>query len=88
MLYYTGIMGYMIEKIAWAFQRTCGTTGPESTVVIANIFLSMTESPLMIKPFLEDMTKSEFFVVMCAGLASVAGSVMGAFIQMGRVSLL
>ena len=83
MLYYTGLMGYLIEKVAWLFQRTCGTTGAESMVVIANIFLSMTESPLIVKPFLHDMTKSEMFVVMCAGMASVAGSVMGAFIQMG-----
>ena len=99
MLYYTGIMSHIIEKIAWGFQRTCGTTGPESMVVISNIFLSHTESPLMIKvslfrylfvkrihskPYIDGMTESEFFVVMCSGLASVAGSVMGAFIEMGK----
>ena len=49
MLYYTGLMGYLIEKVAWLFQRSCATTGPESMVVIGNIFLSMTESPLLVK---------------------------------------
>jgi len=83
MLYYVGFMNYLVAKISWLFEVTCGTTGPESMVVVGNIFLGQTESPLLVQPYLDSMTKSEIFVVMCSGLASVAGSVMGAFIAMG-----
>jgi len=83
MLYYIGFMNYIIGKVSWLFEITCGTTGPESMVVVGNIFLGQTESPLLVQPYLEDMSESEIFVVMCSGLASVAGSVMGAFIAMG-----
>ena len=76
-------MNYIIGKVSWLFEITCGTTGPESMVVVGNIFLGQTESPLLVQPYLEDMSESEIFVVMCSGLASVAGSVMGAFIAMG-----
>lgn len=62
---------------------SCGTSGPETTACIGNIFVGMTESPLLVRPFLNDMTHSEITCVMVCGFASLAGSVLGAYIKMG-----
>ena len=70
-----------------ALKDVCGQVIRQSIalhVVSPHVFfLGQTESPLLVQPYLEDMSDSEIFVVMCSGLASVAGSVMGAFIAMG-----
>ena len=83
MLYYLGFMQYIIGKLSWLVEVSCGTTGPESTACVGNIFVGMTESPLLIKPYIDDLTKSELFCVMVSGFASIAGSVLGGYIKMG-----
>ena len=82
-LYYVGFMPYIIGKISWLFEVSCDTSGPETTACAGNIFVGMTESPLLIRPFINDLTKSEICTVMVSGFASIAGSVMGAYIKMG-----
>ena len=61
-------------------QKTMKTSGPETTSISANIFVGQTEAPLLIKAYLEKMNRSEIFLVMVGGMATVAGSVLGAYI--------
>lgn len=82
-MYYYGIMQVLVMKVGWFLQATIGTTACESTNAAANIFLGMTEAPLMIKPYLHLMTKSELHAVMTGGFATVAGSVLAAYINFG-----
>ncbi|CAG13118.1 unnamed protein product [Tetraodon nigroviridis] len=82
-LYYLGIMQWVILKISWLMQITMGTSPTETLSVAGNIFVGQTEAPLLIRPYLRDMTKSEIHAVMTGGFATIAGSVMGAFISFG-----
>ncbi|XP_064422131.1 sodium/nucleoside cotransporter 1 [Latimeria chalumnae] len=82
-LYYLGVMQVLILKIAWLMQVTMGTTATESLSVAGNIFVGQTEAPLLIRPYLGDMTNSEMHTVMTGGLATIAGSVLGAYISFG-----
>uniref|UniRef100_A0A3P8QK66 Sodium/nucleoside cotransporter n=1 Tax=Astatotilapia calliptera TaxID=8154 RepID=A0A3P8QK66_ASTCA len=82
-LYYLGIMQWFILKISWVMQITMGTSSTETLSVAGNIFVGQTEAPLLIRPYLKDMTKSEIHAVMTGGFATIAGSVMGAFISFG-----
>jgi pyrimidine nucleoside transport protein len=82
-LYYFGTIGYVIKKIGFGLQIILGTTAPESMSAAGNIFLGQTEAPLLIRPFLPDMTKSELHAVMTGGFATIAGSVLAAFISFG-----
>uniref|UniRef100_A0A3Q1G5F8 Sodium/nucleoside cotransporter n=1 Tax=Acanthochromis polyacanthus TaxID=80966 RepID=A0A3Q1G5F8_9TELE len=82
-LYYLGIMQWIILKISWILQITLGTSPTETLSVAGNIFIGQTEAPLLIRPYLKDMTKSEIHAVMVGGFATIAGSVMGAFISFG-----
>ncbi|KAK5902269.1 hypothetical protein CesoFtcFv8_007541 [Champsocephalus esox] len=82
-LYYLGIMQWLILKISWVMQITMGTSPTETLSVAGNIFVGQTEAPLLIRPYLIDMTKSEIHAVMTGGFATIAGSVMGAFILFG-----
>ncbi|XP_062402600.1 sodium/nucleoside cotransporter 1 [Sardina pilchardus] len=82
-LYYLGIMQWLILKISWVMQVTMGTTATETLSVAGNIFVGQTEAPLLIRPYLSDMTQSEIHAVMTGGFATIAGSVMGAFINFG-----
>ncbi|XP_063053594.1 sodium/nucleoside cotransporter 1 [Engraulis encrasicolus] len=82
-LYYLGIMQWIIMKISFIMQITMGTTATETLSVAGNIFVGQTEAPLLIRPYLKDMTKSEIHAVMTGGFATIAGSVMGAFINFG-----
>nr|XP_045013313.1 sodium/nucleoside cotransporter 2 isoform X1 [Jaculus jaculus] len=82
-LYYLGLVQWVVEKIAWFLQITMGTTAAETLAVAGNIFVGMTEAPLLIRPYLEDMTLSEIHAVMTGGFATIAGTVMGAFISFG-----
>ncbi|XP_048887422.1 sodium/nucleoside cotransporter 1 isoform X2 [Brienomyrus brachyistius] len=82
-LYYLGIMQWIIAKIAWVMQITMGTSAAETLCVAGNIFVGQTEAPLLIRPYLPLMTKSEIHAVMTGGFATIAGSVMGAFISFG-----
>jgi len=81
LLYYLGIMQKIVQGMAWIMAKTLGTSGAESLSCSANIFVGQTEAPLMIKPFLNKMTKSEILTVMVGGMATIAGGVMAAYIQ-------
>ncbi|HFQ5067742.1 TPA: NupC/NupG family nucleoside CNT transporter [Vibrio vulnificus] len=82
-LYYLGIMQKVIQVIGGGIQKFLGTSKAESLVATGNIFLSQGESPLLIRPFLSSMTRSELFAVMAGGMASVAGSVLGGYAGLG-----
>lgn len=82
-LYYLGIMGWVIRFIGGALQKLLNTSRPESMSATANIFVGQTEAPLVVKPFIPSMTKSELFAIMVGGLASVAGSVLAGYAQIG-----
>ncbi|CAL1595991.1 unnamed protein product [Knipowitschia caucasica] len=82
-LYFLGIMQWLILKISWVMQVTMGTSPTETLSVAGNIFVGQTEAPLLIRPYLKDMTKSEIHAVLTGGFATIAGSVMGAFISFG-----
>ena len=79
-LYHLGIMQRVVNGISWVMQRTMGTTGPESLSTAANIFVGQTEAPLVIRPYVRQMTRSELHAVMTAGFATVAGGVMAAYV--------
>ncbi|KAM8804467.1 sodium/nucleoside cotransporter 1 [Eudromia elegans] len=82
-LYYLGVMQWLILKISWLLQVSMGTTATETLSVAGNIFVGQTESPLLIRPYLADMTNSEIHAVMTGGFSTIAGSVMGAYISFG-----
>ncbi|MDA0148105.1 NupC/NupG family nucleoside CNT transporter [Vibrio sp. LaRot3] len=82
-LYYLGIMQKVIQFIGGGIQKFLGTSKAESLVATGNIFLSQGESPLLVRPFLSRMTRSELFAVMAGGMASVAGSVLGGYAGLG-----
>ncbi|POG24519.1 NupC/NupG family nucleoside CNT transporter [Aeromonas bestiarum] len=82
-LYHFGIMQWVIRVLGGAVHRLLGTSRAESLVATGNIFLSQGESPLLIRPFLAGMTRSELFAVMTCGMASVAGSVLGGYAGLG-----
>ncbi|MEC9070830.1 MAG: nucleoside transporter C-terminal domain-containing protein, partial [Myxococcota bacterium] len=79
-LYHYGIMQRLVVAVAWVMQRTMGTSGAESLSAAANIFVGQTEAPLMIRPFVKDMTQSELHAVMVGGFATVAGGVMAIYV--------
>ena len=79
-LYYFGIIQKVVGFLAWVLTRLLKISGSESLSVAGNIFLGQTEAPLMIKGYLEKMNRSELFLVMVGGMATVAGSVLGAYI--------
>ncbi len=82
-LYYLGIMQWVIRLLGGALQKVLGTSRTESLSATANIFVGQTEAPLVVRPFIARMTPSELFAVMCGGLASVAGSVLGGYAALG-----
>ena len=82
-LYYLGIMKWIINLIGGALSKILGSSRAESLSATANIFVGQTEAPLVVRPFIDSMTKSELFAVMCGGLASVAGSVLAGYANMG-----
>ncbi len=82
-LYHLGIMNVIIRVIGGALQRVLGTSRTESMSATANIFVGQTEAPMVIRPFLARMTRSELFAVMVGGLASVAGSVLIGYASLG-----
>lgn len=82
-LYYLGIMQLVIKILGGGLQKLLGTSRTESLSATANIFVGQTEAPLVVRPYISGMTNSELFAVMCGGLASVAGSVLAGYAQMG-----
>ncbi len=82
-LYYFGIMQKVIIAMSRFMRWTIGTSGAETLSCSANIFVGQTEAPLLIKPFLDGMTKSELLTIMVGGFATIAGGVLAGYIAMG-----
>ncbi|MCE0800983.1 NupC/NupG family nucleoside CNT transporter [Buttiauxella sp. S04-F03] len=82
-LYYLGIMQFVIRILGGGLRKILKTSRTESLSATANIFVGQTEAPLVVRPYIATMTRSELFAVMCGGLASVAGSVLAGYAQMG-----
>jgi CNT family concentrative nucleoside transporter len=81
-LYYLGILQAIVKGMAWLMAKLLGTSGAESLSNTANIFVGQTEAPLLIKPYIGTMTNSEILTIMVGGMATIAGGVMAAYIQM------
>ncbi|WP_445665034.1 NupC/NupG family nucleoside CNT transporter [Fodinibius sp. AD559] len=81
-LYHYGILQRIVKYMAKGMQKVMGTSGAESLAVISNIFVGQTESPLVIEPYIKKLTKSELLAVMTGGMATIAGGVMAAYVQM------
>ncbi len=79
-LYHVGLMQQLVRGLAWLMQRTMHTSGAETLSAAGNIFVGQTEAPLLVRPFVKDMTMSELMAVMTGGFATVAGGVMVAFV--------
>ena len=79
-LYYLGILQKVVYGLAWLLSKAMGLSGPESLAAAANVFIGQTEAPLVIKPYLERMTRSELLCVMVGGMATIAGSVFVSYI--------
>jgi concentrative nucleoside transporter, CNT family len=82
-LYYYGIMQFIIRIAAWVMTRVMGASGAESLNVAASIFMGQTEAPVTIRPFLPELTRSELMTVMTSGMAHVSGGIMAAYIAFG-----
>ena len=82
-LYHYGVMQRIVEGMAKFMSWTMGTSGAETLSCSANIFVGQTEAPLLIKPFLNEMTESEILTIMVGGFATIAGGVLAGFIAMG-----
>ena len=81
-LYHYGILQRVVNYMSKGMQKLMGISGAESLSVVANIFVGQTESPLVIKPYIKKMTKSELLTIMTGGMATIAGGVMAAYVQM------
>lgn len=79
-LYHINVLQFVVKGFAWVMQRTLKTSGAETLSASANIFVGQTEGPLLVRPFIKDMTKSELMTVMTGGFATVAGSVLAMYI--------
>jgi CNT family concentrative nucleoside transporter len=82
-LYHLGIMQRVVALLAKALSRTMGISGAEALSTVGDVFLGMTEAPLLARPYVARMTQSELFAVMAAGMATIAGSVLLAYAAMG-----
>jgi len=80
-LYHLGVMQAIVKAIAWVMRRTMGTSGAETLSCAANIFVGQTEAPLMVRPFIQRMTRSELMAIMTGGFATVAGGVMALYVS-------
>uniref|UniRef100_A0A9L0TGX7 Solute carrier family 28 member 3 n=1 Tax=Equus caballus TaxID=9796 RepID=A0A9L0TGX7_HORSE len=83
MLYYLGLMQWIIRKVGWLMLVTVGSSPIESVVAAGGIFIGQTESPLLVRPYLPHVTRSELHAIMTAGFSTIAGSVLGAYISFG-----
>lgn len=81
-LYHYGVLQFIVRVLSKGMQKILGTSGAETLSVISNIFVGQTEAPLVIKPFIGKMTKSELLAVMTGGMATIAGGVMAAYVAM------
>src|SRR5579864_8072752 len=86
-LYYLGIMQWIVRAMAVVMLKVMGASGAESLNVAASIFMGQTEAPLTIKPFIAGMTESELFTIMVSGMAHVSGAVMAAYVKIAGVEI-
>jgi CNT family concentrative nucleoside transporter len=86
-LYYLGVMQWVVKAFAVVMLKVMGASGAESLNVAASIFMGQTEAPLTIRPFIEGMTESELFTIMVSGMAHVSGAVMAAYVLMAHVEI-
>jgi concentrative nucleoside transporter, CNT family len=86
-LYYLGVMQWVVRGMAIGMQKVMGVSGAESLNVAASIFMGQTEAPLTIRPFIAGLTESELFTVMASGMAHVSGSVMAAYVMIAHVDI-
>lgn len=82
LFYHVGFMQRVVHAMAWVMQRTMRTSGAETLSTAANVFLGQTEAPLLVKPFIATMTRSELMAIMVGGFATVAGGVLAAYVGM------
>ena len=82
-LYHIGLMQLVIRGMAWVMQKTLGTTGPESLAAAANVLVGHTEAPLVVKPYVSGMTRSELNALMVGGFSTITGSLMAIFVAEG-----
>jgi len=82
-LFHLGVIQRVVKGMAWVMVRVMDTSGTESLAASAEVFVGMTESPLVIRPYLPSMTRSELMAMMTAGMGTVAGGVMAAYVAMG-----
>ncbi|MCA1962642.1 MAG: hypothetical protein LDL31_01705 [Prosthecobacter sp.] len=83
LLYHYGILQQIVRGMAWGMRRLMGVSGCESLAAAANVFMGQTEAPLVIKPYLPTMTRSELLALMTGGMATIAGGVLAAYIALG-----
>ena len=81
-LYHLGIMQIIVKGFAWIMYKTMGISGAESLSAAANVFVGQTEAPLLVRPFVPNMTQSELFCLMVGGMTTVAGGVMAVYVGM------
>lgn len=79
-LFYFGILQKIVYGIAWVLTRSMGLSGPESLAAAANVFIGQTEAPLIIRPYLAGMSRSEMMCLMSGGMATIAGGVFAAYV--------
>ncbi len=84
MLYHYGVLQRVVRAFAWVMQRVMRTSGSESLCAAANIFMGQTEAPLVIRPYLLRMTRSELMAVMVGGMATIAGGVLAVYSKLGE----
>ena len=82
-MYHLGVMQKIVQGMAWIMAKTMGTSGAESLSAAGNIFVGQTEAPLLIRPFVSEMTRSELMAIMVGGFATIAGGVMAAYVRFG-----
>ncbi len=82
-LYHIGVMMPLVRAMAWVMQKTLGTSGSESLATAANIFVGHTEAPLVVRPFIATMTRSELNAMMVGGFATITGGLMAVFVAEG-----
>ncbi len=80
LLFYLGVLQKIVYGFAWLMKRTMGLSGPESLAAAANVFIGQTEAPLVVKPYLDNMTRSEILCLMVGGMATIAGGVFAAYV--------
>jgi len=82
-LYHLGIMQKIVQFMAWIMAKSMGTSGAESLSAASNIFVGQTEAPLVVRPYISEMTTSELMAIMTGGFATIAGGVMAAYVRFG-----